>query len=112
MITLEELKEYGADTEEAVARCMGNADFYLSLVGKALEDQNFGKLKEMIGKKDYDGAFSAAHALKGVTTNLSLTPLAKPIIEITNGLRKGEDRDYSEPLAEMERQLERLKGLA
>lgn len=112
MITLEALKEYGADTEEAVDRCMGNADFYLSLVGKSLEDQNFETLKEMIGIKDYDGAFSAAHALKGVTTNLSLTPLAKPIIEITEGLRKGEERDYSEPLAEMDKQLEKLKALA
>ena len=112
MITVEALKEYGADTEEALARCMNNADFYVMLVGKSLDDANFGKLREAIDAKDYEGAFSAAHALKGVVTNLSLTPLAKPVIEITESLRAGEDRDYSGLLDTMDEQLARLKALA
>ena len=112
MITLETLKEYGADTDEALARCMNNEGFYLMLVGKSLNDANYEKLKEMIKAKNFDEAFSAAHALKGVVTNLSLTPLAEPIIEITEGLRAGEDRDYSDALAKMDEQLAKLKALA
>ena len=112
MITLEALKEYGADTDEALARCMNNADFYVMLVGKSLDDANYAKLREEIAAKNFEGAFSAAHALKGVVTNLSLTPLADPIIEITESLRAGEDRDYSGLLDTMDEQLARLKALA
>ena len=111
MITLEALKGYGADTDEALARCMNNEEFYLKLVGKSLDDGNYEKLKEMIKEKKLEEAFAAAHALKGLVTNLALTPLAEPIIEITEGLRAREDRDYSEPLARMDDQLARLKML-
>ena len=106
------LKEYGADTDEALARCMNNADFYIMLVGKSLDDANFEKLKAEIAAKNFEEAFSAAHALKGVVTNLSLTPLAEPIIEMTEALRGGEDRDYSGLLNTMDEQLAKLKALA
>ncbi len=112
MITLDALKEYGADTDEALARCMNNEDFYLMLVRKSLDDTNYEKLKEMIAAKNFEEAFSAAHALKGVVTNLSLTPLAEPVIEITEGLRAGEDKDYSGLIARMDEQLAKLKALA
>ena len=112
MITLETLKEYGADTEDALARCMNNADFYLKLVGKSLDDKNYEKLKDMIREKNLEEAFSAAHALKGLVTNLALTPLAEPIIEITESLRAKEDRDYSALLGVMDEQLAKLKALA
>ena len=111
MITLETLKEYGADTEEALARCMNNADFYLKLVGKSLDDKNYDRLKEKIREKNFEEAFAAAHALKGLVTNLSLTPLAEPIIEITESLRAREDRDYSTLLSAMDEQLAKLKAL-
>lgn len=111
MITLDSLKGYGADIDDALARCMNNEEFYLMLVGRSLDDANFEKLKEMIQKKNYEEAFSAAHALKGLVTNLSLTPLAKPVIEITESLRAGDDRDYSGLIAEMDEQLAKLKAL-
>ena len=31
MITIDELKQFGANTDEGVARCMGNEEFYLNL---------------------------------------------------------------------------------
>lgn len=112
MITLESLKAYGADTDDALARCMNNEDFYLMLVNKSLDDGNYEKLKEKLAEKNYEEAFSVAHALKGVVANLSLTPLVEPISEITEGLRAGENRDYSKPLAIMDEQLAKLKALA
>ncbi len=113
MITLDTLKEYGADTEDALARCMNNADFYVMLVGKSLDDANFAKLRQEIEAKNYDEAFSAAHALKGVVTNLSLTPLAEPVIEITESLRaKDTAKDYGPLLDKMDEQLAKLKALA
>ncbi len=111
MLTLDKLKEYGADTEDALVRCMGNEDFYLMLVGKAIEDSNFENLRAAIETKDYDTAFSSAHALKGIVSNLSLTPLLKPVVEITELLRSRADTDYTELLADIDKQKSKLEGL-
>ena len=46
MITLDALKQYGANTAEGLARCLKNETFYLRMVGMALADKNFDKLKE------------------------------------------------------------------
>ncbi|MCR5774658.1 MAG: Hpt domain-containing protein [Lachnospiraceae bacterium] len=112
MITVEALREYGANTEEALVRCMGNAELYTMLVGESLKDVNYEKLKTAIENKDYDEAFSAAHALKGVLTNLSLTPLAEPVTEIVDSVRAHDDRDYSGLITKIDEELSRLKALA
>ena len=111
MLTLDKLKEYGADTEDALARCMGKEDFYLMLVGKAVEDSNFSVLKDAVERKDYDSAFSAAHALKGIVSNLSLTPLLKPVIEITELLRSRTDMDYTGLLSDIAARKSDLEAL-
>ena len=95
MLTIDVLKASGADVESGLARCMGMEDFYLSLVTKALQDKNFDVLKERVTAKDYDAAFEAAHALKGVLGNLSLEPMYGFICEITELLRARSDVDYA-----------------
>lgn len=112
MITLDALADYGANTDEALDRCLNNEDFYLSLVVRAIDDKNFAKLRDTIEAGDLEEAFSTAHALKGLVTNLALTPLAIPINEMTQALRNREERDYSGLLDEMNEQLSRLKALA
>ncbi|MDD5942775.1 Hpt domain-containing protein [Fibrobacter sp.] len=54
----------------------------------------FRKLKDSIAAKDLKAAFEAAHALKGVLGNLSLTPLYTSVVEITELLRNNTDKDY------------------
>ena len=54
------------------------------------------------------GAFESAHALKGMYSNLSLTPLTAPISEMTELLRAGTDTDL---LNEAKAQFERLCAL-
>ena len=39
MLTIETLKEFGADVNEGLNRCMNNESFYLMLIGKALADK-------------------------------------------------------------------------
>ena len=51
-------------------------------------------LQDAIDNKDLKAAFEAAHALKGVLGNLSLTPLYTPVVEITELLRSNTDMDY------------------
>ena len=73
-MTLEELKAYGADTDAGLQRCMNNESFYLRLVKMIPGDDNFRKLKEALEVGNLDAAFEAAHALKGSSGNLALTP--------------------------------------
>ena len=96
MLTIDSLRAFGANTDEGVERCFGNADFYLNLVKKVPCEKSFDKLAEAIEKKDLDSAFEYAHALKGVLANLSLTPVLDPVVEITEMLRARKDEDYSE----------------
>lgn len=95
MITIEGLREFGADADGALGRCMNNEEFYLKHVNKALTDNSFEQLKEAIDSNDFDRAFETAHALKGVWGNLGLTPLYEPVAEMTDHLRIKEERDYS-----------------
>ena len=94
MLTVDCLKELGADTEEGLTRCMNNEAFYLRMVGMGLKDAGFGKLEQALGEGDLDAAFEAAHALKGIMANLSLTPIFEPVSEITEMLRRREEADY------------------
>ena len=95
MITLEALKQFGADTEKGLGMCMGNEALYLRLVGSVPSEERFGQLEAALSGKDYDAAFDAAHALKGVLGNLCLTPLFEKASVITEHLRSRTDMDYS-----------------
>lgn len=110
MLTIEKLREYGANVDDGLTRCMGKEDFYL-LVGKVLEDKRITALEAQLADKDLDSAFETAHALKGMYANLSLDPLTKPVSEITKLLRSRTDTDYSALIEETIAQFEKLCGL-
>jgi HPt (histidine-containing phosphotransfer) domain-containing protein len=96
MITIQELNDFGADTKEGIARCINNESFYLRMVNKAVEEfDKFDLLEAALRDGDLDAAFHHAHALKGLTGNLSLTPLYEPVSEITELLRTHTEMDYS-----------------
>ena len=112
MITIESLKNYGANTEEGLTRCMGMEDFYLKLVGTMLEDENFEKLEAAVDAGDAKSAFEAAHALKGALGNLSLTPISEPMVEITERLRGADSMpDLSDLMPVYRDALQKLKEL-
>ncbi len=111
MLTIDALKEYGANTDEGLKRCFGNEGFYLKLVGMAPKEESFDKLFAAIDSHDPDAGFEAAHALKGVLSNLSLDPIIEPVKEITELLRSREDIDYSPYVEKIKEKLEELKGI-
>ncbi len=111
MLTIDTLKEFGADTSEGLARCMNNENFYLMLVKKATQDKRLELLEQQIIDKDLDAAFESAHMLKGMYANLSLTPLTKPVSEMTELLRSRTDTDYSALLNQAKENFARLCSL-
>ena len=48
MLTIDALKELGADIVNGVARCAGDEGFYLKMVAMSLGDDSFEKLKEAV----------------------------------------------------------------
>lgn len=100
-MTIQQLKELGADTDQGLARCGNNEDFYLRLVGMALKPDTFNELKNKVEENKLAEAFEAAHALKGVLSNLSLTPIYEPVYEITELLRTRQETDYSKLIDKM-----------
>lgn len=101
MLTIEKLIEFGANTAEGLGRCYGNEALYLRLVNMIPAEANFTALEEAIAAGDLDKAFEAAHALKGVLGNLSLTPMYEKCSQITELLRVRTEMDYTELVKEL-----------
>ncbi len=68
----EVLEAGGIDVQGALDRMMGNEEL-ARLLGKFLDDTSFARLETALAEHDADAAFSAAHTLKGVAGNLSVT---------------------------------------
>ena len=112
MLTIDALKELGADVATGVARCAGKEDFYLKMVTMALSDSNsFVQLQVAVDNKSLDEAFERAHGLKGVLGNLSLTNLYEPVAEMTEELRARKDIDYSGYMATINAEYDKYRAL-
>lgn len=112
MITVERLKEFGANVDEGLSRCLNDENFYLTLVGSVLADNQIPQLETAVARGDLDNAFEVAHALKGVYANLSLTPLYDVIVEITELLRARQAIDYTPLIEKLNTQYNALSSLA
>lgn len=108
MLSLELLRGYGADVDEALGRCLNNEAFYFRLIKMAMADDSYDKLKEALEAGQWKEAFERAHALKGVTSNLALRPIQNPVSELTERLRPQEPCEYAELLDEILLQKEKL----
>ncbi|MBO6241572.1 MAG: Hpt domain-containing protein [Butyrivibrio sp.] len=93
-MSIEKLRELGANVDEGLERCMGMEDFYLEMIELGLSDDRFEALGKALEEGNLDDAFEDAHALKGVVGNLALTPLYETVSEITENLRAKVQTDY------------------
>jgi HPt (histidine-containing phosphotransfer) domain-containing protein len=75
------------DFEEGLKRMMNNAKFYAKMLTKFKEDTNLASLEEALAAGDMEKAHVAAHTLKGVVSNLSLTELYKQIMELETQIK-------------------------
>ncbi len=85
----------GGDYEKAMSclRTPMRVERFLLLF---LEDDSYGKLVRSLEKGDREGAFLAAHTLKGICRNLSFTCLLASSTALTEALRHGGNADLSE----------------
>ena len=102
MDLIKELEALGVNTEGALRRISGNSALYLKMLGKFTAAVHDLEVMPCFEKEDYETAVTNAHTLKGVTGNLSLTPLYNAYTEITNLLR---GQKYSEAKELLEKTL-------
>ncbi|WP_040197125.1 Hpt domain-containing protein [Candidatus Soleaferrea massiliensis] len=74
---------------EAAVRLMGSDERIIKYLKILQRDTNFSSLCKAIDQNDLETAFCAAHTLKGIALNLSLTSLADSTKELTEMLRSG-----------------------
>ena len=101
MLSIDVLREFGADVDDGLERCLDDEEFYLELVPGALEESYYKSIDDLIKQEAYMQAFEVAHSLKGILANLALTPILNPVSEITEGLRASKEMDYSGLVASM-----------
>lgn len=98
MAMIDELNALGVNTDEALQRFSGNSALYERMIGKFPAAANDLEVLKFLDEGDYATALSNAHTLKGVTGNLSLTPLYKGYTEIVNLLRANDPQKAKETL--------------
>lgn len=98
MDLLDELKKLGVNTEEGLERFSGNKSLYARMMGKFPASVNDLDVISSIEANDIEAAITKAHTIKGVTGNLSITPLYTAYTQIVNDLRAGNAASAKEAL--------------
>lgn len=86
----EELKALGIDIDAALERFMGSEKLILKTLTLFTADENLNSLCTALENNNAEEAYKAAHTLKGVCGNLSLTKLFELIKDISDALAKGD----------------------
>ena len=84
---LQSLEHWGADTNGALRRVIGDIQFYEQLLRAFSADPSLQELRTAAEQTHYEEAFRMAHSLKGAAANLGLTPLATALTNIVEDLR-------------------------
>jgi len=82
------------DVEDGLRRVRGNKTLYAKMLGMFLASKEIILLEENLASNGIAGAADVAHALRGVTGNLSLTALFGASTDLMESLQAG-NRDES-----------------
>lgn len=85
---IEELRNWGADTDGGIQRVMNDEEFYRMLILKFADSPEFQSLEAALDRGDRKEAFRIAHSLKGASANLSLTPFCRAVSDVVEDLRR------------------------
>ena len=106
----EQLEAAGIDVASALERMMGSEALLERLLGKFLDDPQYPALRAALEAGDAAQAVSAAHTLKGVCGNLSMTDLYGLFTRQVDTLRAGDLSLARSMMAEIAPAYERVIG--
>jgi HPt (histidine-containing phosphotransfer) domain-containing protein len=75
------------DFADGLKRMMNNTKLYVKLLTKFNNDTKIDPLLTALAEEDMENAQNAAHTLKGVAANLSLSELFKQCLELENQIK-------------------------
>lgn len=99
----EQLRNAGVDLQTALDRFMNNEALYTKILFKFPLDNSFNNLKEQLTQNNIQEAFAAAHTLKGICGNLSLTCLTDIIYPMADKLKSGQIDGMDEMMDNLEK---------
>ena len=111
MLSIEKLEKFGVDIRSAMDKCLGDEAFYLHLVELFLKKNDYLKIRRALNQNDLEKAYQGALNMKGVSGNLSLTPIYLLSSELTRHLYNKADIDYTPYIDNIQKQLKKLKSL-
>lgn len=92
-MTVRECYQYmGADYEDVLRR-LKTDDRICKFLTMLLRDPSYSALEQALNSRDYETAFRAAHTIKGIAMNLSLTRLTQISSQLTEALRPRTEND-------------------
>jgi len=77
------------DVKDGTKRVMNNTKFFVKLLSKFKDDTSINDIETYMKEGDMEKARTAAHTLKGLTANLSLTELFKQCAELEAQIKAG-----------------------
>ena len=75
--------------DEGLSRVRGNAGLYKRMLGMFANSKEFNAFEEALDAQDWHRAAEVAHAIKGMTGNLSLTAVFEASTQLMVTLRNG-----------------------
>ncbi len=90
---MEELKQLGVNTDEAIARMNGKTALYERMLVKYADILKNSIVLPDFDCNHYEDVVEAAHAIKGTSGNLSVTPIYQAYSEIVRLLRAGRPQE-------------------
>lgn len=91
--TFPQLLLCGTDVANALTRFSGNEALYVACLRAFLSDPTLNQLDSAIEHQAWDAAFTAAHALKGLTGNMGFVPLYYAASDLVILIRSGKLSD-------------------
>ncbi len=88
MNLIQELKNLGVNTDEALVRMGGNSSLYERMLVKFKDMIKNSPIQVDFDCNDYEDTLEAAHAIKGASGNLAITPVYDSYSEIVRLLRE------------------------
>lgn len=77
------------DLDEALSRVRGKQTIFKRMLTLFLNSEEFSAFESALAAQDYDRAADVAHAIKGMTGNLSMNALFESSTELMQQLRSG-----------------------
>ena len=72
---------------DGIKRVMNNVKLYVKLLTKFRNENNLNDLNSFLGAGDLEKAQAAAHTIKGIAGNLSLTALFQQTLEVETQIK-------------------------